>query len=637
MFKIIFSVVILLTMVTTQAMDVTQNNSLHHEITSYLSKKIGTIEPKKWVRQILEGAGEHEEKQLECLQNAASLIATQVRMCQSLHNLSICIEQLNKLQEQCLFKNSFFSAVKICTPDVMSGLNIIKDKDRLVEEENEKAILLVNDPEAIYCGLKLHNFMSGLLSLSDIIYFDLLCDYYRKIANSKQAHDLISIIQHTQYSYQFAWFISEGLPALVRAKDFDQISILSLHSKVFSPYLGKAGNTVLVTSTHGIALFKLAHILIQRYLNDGVGDNWLKVKITPELYSLKNTIQLLYDDMSKHIDWYNNVYAELKKQVSNRCGNDAHRMNTYWCINLQVLKLAQFTWEKYNEHDSTTSAPLPEKLVFGLDQQALHNDPIKEIAERLVNSLQHKAQDKSVTDALEEMQGVINSSNSDDSFGSMECSSNNNTVQVQKNNEYVSNTLQQQNESVTKSLPVNKKKQTIYYKPTKKAHEYLSNKFFNYHDRVIKWFDSKFIKDKKFGEVLYHSFSPLVDQYAIECGKKMQYRSGEMSYQLPGEIHINNQSFCVLFTWTIDKEGVCYHRGIEMTTDLFGAWSKVWKSSQLPDTEQTACRILCEKFPKQAVIVEQKNDGVTTNNKLYAKIVDNRLQVDIILYKANDR
>ncbi len=157
-----------------------------------------------------------------------------------------------------------------------------------------------------------------------------------------------------------------------------------------------------------------------------------------------------------------------------------------------------------------------------------------------------------------------------------------------------------------------------------------------YDQRIHNWFNNDHTKNRGYDSVLYHSFSPVADNYIFSLGiqtkrpNKTHQGQIDTNYSLGGEIQYEDgHKDSVVFTCCQDPQGICYHRGFTEKKDnnLFkeyfanNYWEVIFRDE---DPEQDAH--LFKPLQQSDAIIEQ-------DDELCVKIYDNRLGVRLVLYK----
>lgn len=158
-----------------------------------------------------------------------------------------------------------------------------------------------------------------------------------------------------------------------------------------------------------------------------------------------------------------------------------------------------------------------------------------------------------------------------------------------------------------------------------------------YADRVIAWFkDEEKRKKETTWDCLYHSFPIIVDKFLYNIGIKttgIDNKHSDISYSLAGEISYKKNLIQqhVIYTVTVDKSNMCYHRGITkknyqaIVAEFFknSKWNidfppLIQEKSQctIADVDPTGKIIINNDF--QTVIQDGLNDAIIT---LYKPII----------------
>lgn len=150
----------------------------------------------------------------------------------------------------------------------------------------------------------------------------------------------------------------------------------------------------------------------------------------------------------------------------------------------------------------------------------------------------------------------------------------------------------------------------------------------HYHSRVLRWFNSKFIQNKKTSSILYHSLLPLhYDITIIENGQHYSRvnssRENQIddSYQIKGKVTFDSgEESLYVFEICLTKAGLCYHRGCKkITPEELSEYHQLYLShddSYIEDAENEQYKN--DVSENTAITLRQSPESIVLRNNMHA-------------------
>ncbi len=685
---------------------------------------MGNFEPKKIVQEIIKIAQGNERFEKRFLQEAAILVACQMRMLNTMDELLPLFDSLAETQSVSLAEGN---RIQGFTCKLYSNSTLIDDEISSKSYEwgiSPKTLTMiplfvVSEPEAIACAHKLNPLFKNGLG-ADVLKLFGICNYYASLSPKQQVQQAIKLVKNFQGSWYFAQKIYTGLPMMVMAHK-DQLinrpmnSLNELLSSRFHLLVLQSCllNTHLVPLMQGVAQF------FKHYVVDSKSNSATEIFINQNYIDCARNLKKVCTKIHDMQDKYVTLYALLKRQIANRC-KDEQEFKNFWQVSELEMRSCEYDVNSGQiKKEPRTEIPesLPEEIKLNKVSDTIFNEipnaatasqwyrqlcalqennsnsrdylqkGITEAFSQLWDQFELDAQEKfeqvpqPVIPVSQEVVGIGIGTSSVHSQKQLEAPQEKvkktkskqpskkvsgmslTEKQIPEQGPGIETTLENKPfESTAESSLKNEKAQNnIKIKPKAKAAatkvipSTISNTVtsqslpavlsasWNYHPRVTQWF-TPFAHQKIVSDVVYHSFSLLVDGYLEQWGKKTQWqnrtRAGQIdsAYQLAGQVIFKNKiSVPVMFYATVSGgDGLCYHRGLEIRDErsLFDdvIARKYWHVS----SEHDACSQLKSYFESNDLFAgyfSKEPDHVVVDNGFLVQIRDNRLGLTLILYK----